>query len=154
MCCIGALIILILNSLHHEVVRDNSFVSSNSRIPTTYIQIHTTLHYTTLHYTTHTTLTSSITNLLKCNSQIFIGDRLMVESSSQKFMVFDCTITCSGSGSGGGGSGVVLCCVEWLAELSIIILLQDCICVCCIGALIIYTLNSLHQCGKKRPNNF
>ena len=47
-CCIGALIIHILNSLHHEVVRWSSKISSNHRI---LYKLHTntlSLHYTTL----------------------------------------------------------------------------------------------------------
>ena len=48
-CCIGALIILILNSLHHEVVRCISLVSSNPPIPIQTQTLQVQLHYTTIH---------------------------------------------------------------------------------------------------------
>ena len=47
-CCIGALIIRILNSLHHEVVGSYYGISSNPRIPYNTLIYIISLHYTIL----------------------------------------------------------------------------------------------------------
>ena len=83
MCCIGALIIIILNSLHHEVVGNLSIVSSNPQILYNTHYITTTLYYTYL------------------SSPYFeyTGQNM---ASSVSFI--KCTL-CSSSGSGGGSGG-------------------------------------------------
>ena len=56
-CCIGALIFYILNSLHHEVVRSNTCISSNHRILyNTHTHTHIYIYiyiYIYIHYSLH-----------------------------------------------------------------------------------------------------
>ena len=121
MCCIRALIIYTLNSLHHEVVGSNKIISSNPRIPYN-INTHTQhYNYTTttlqLHYNTYPSTKASLVNP---NRHVLTLPKM----------------SCSGSSSGGGGGGGSMILYWYYIDI---------VYVCCLGVLIIQFLNSLHH---------